>query len=118
MRLVVITGCLGFIGSYITRTCLENKWKVLGIDKCTYAANKDLLVEFNINENFTFLKEDICNLKFLTCAFLSLAGLMQFTVKPGGLEFRFYCHSRDMFINVVKQIHFEIGPGQIGLCAT
>jgi len=65
MRLVVITGCLGFIGSYITRTCLENKWKVLGIDKCTYAANKDLLVEFNINENFTFLKEDICNLKFL-----------------------------------------------------
>jgi len=65
MKLVVITGCLGFIGSHITRLCLENRWKVLGIDKCTYAANEGLLTEFNAHKNFTFLKEDICNLKFL-----------------------------------------------------
>ena len=56
MKLVVITGCLGFIGSYITRLCLKNKWKVYGIDKCTYAANKDHLSEFGTNKNFTFLK--------------------------------------------------------------
>ena len=65
MKLVVITGCLGFIGSYITRTCLENNWKVFGVDKCTYAANEELLYEFTEYKNFTFLKEDICDLKHL-----------------------------------------------------
>jgi len=63
MRLVTITGCLGFIGSYVTRRCLEKGWKVYGIDKCTYAANEFLLPEFLENKNFTFIREDICNLK-------------------------------------------------------
>lgn len=63
MKLVVITGCLGFIGSYVTRQCLSRGWKVLGIDKCTYAANIEHLHEFNEDTNFSFLKEDICDLK-------------------------------------------------------
>lgn len=65
MKVVVITGCLGFIGSYVTRKCLEKNWKVLGIDKCTYAANKDYLKEFRKSDNFSFLKKDICDLKNL-----------------------------------------------------
>ena len=36
-KIVYITGCLGFIGSYITRTCLELGWYVKGVDKITYA---------------------------------------------------------------------------------
>ena len=28
MKLVVITGCLGLIGSYVTHRCLEKGWKV------------------------------------------------------------------------------------------
>jgi nucleoside-diphosphate-sugar epimerase len=36
MKIVTITGCLGFIGSYVTEACLESGWKVYGIDKCTY----------------------------------------------------------------------------------
>ena len=65
MKLVAITGCLGLIGNYVTRRCLEKGWKVYGIDKMTYASNKWALEEFSKNENFTFLKEDICHLKTL-----------------------------------------------------
>jgi dTDP-glucose 4,6-dehydratase len=65
MRIVYITGCLGFIGSYITRTCLQKGWYVKGVDKITYAANKDLLDEFNQYDNFSFVNCDINDLKFL-----------------------------------------------------
>ena len=43
---VYITGCFGFIGSYVTRECLNKGWHVYGIDKMTYAANTSLLKEF------------------------------------------------------------------------
>lgn len=65
MKIVYVTGCLGFIGSYVTRLCLKRGWQVRGIDKCTYAANTDLLNEFNKYPNFTFEKIDINNLEFL-----------------------------------------------------
>lgn len=65
MKVVYVTGCLGFIGSYVTRTCLKMGWYVKGIDKITYAANKDLLTEFNKYPNFSFVHCDINNLKFL-----------------------------------------------------
>lgn len=64
-KVVYITGCCGFIGSYVTRTCLEKGWYVKGVDKLTYAANKELLEEFNKYPNFSFLNEDINDLKFL-----------------------------------------------------
>ena len=63
MKLVYITGCLGFIGSYITRRSLERGWKVYGVDKCTYVANVSLLKEFENYSNFTFIKEDIKDLQ-------------------------------------------------------
>ena len=65
MKVVYITGCLGFIGSYVTRTCLQKGWYVKGVDKMTYAANKDLLNEFKQYENFSFVNCDINDLKFL-----------------------------------------------------
>jgi dTDP-glucose 4,6-dehydratase len=64
-KIVYITGCLGFIGSYITRTCLKLGWYVKGVDKITYAANKDLLSEFKKYPNFSFVHCDINDLKFL-----------------------------------------------------
>ncbi len=65
MKIVYITGCLGFIGSYITRICLKKGWYVKGIDKMTYAANKTLLNEFKQYKNFSFVHCDINDLKFL-----------------------------------------------------
>jgi dTDP-glucose 4,6-dehydratase len=64
-KIVYVTGGLGFIGSYVTRACLKKGWYVKGVDKMTYAANEDLLLEFNQYENFSFVKCDINELKFL-----------------------------------------------------
>ena len=65
MKVVYITGCLGFIGSYVTRACLDKGWYVKGVDKMTYASNENLLEEFNKYENFSFVHCDINDLKFL-----------------------------------------------------
>jgi len=64
-KIVYITGCLGFIGSYVTRACLQKGWYIKGVDKITYAANKNLLKEFTSNSNFSFVHTDINDLKFL-----------------------------------------------------
>jgi len=64
-KIVYVTGCLGFIGSYVTRLCLEQGWYVKGVDKITYAANEELLNEFLKYENFSFVHCDINDLTFL-----------------------------------------------------
>ena len=63
MKAVYVTGCLGFIGSYVTRACLRQGWYVKGIDKMTYAARPELLKEFKKWETFSFMKEDISYLE-------------------------------------------------------
>ena len=65
VKVVYITGCLGFIGSYVTRRCLDLGWYVRGVDKCTYAANLELLDEFNKHPNFIFEYKDINDIEFL-----------------------------------------------------
>ena len=65
MKIVYITGCLGFIGSYVTRECLKKGWYIRGIDKGTYAANMDLLEEFKEYPNFVFEQKDIYDIEFL-----------------------------------------------------
>ncbi len=65
MKNVVITGVAGFIGSYITEEALRNGYRVLGIDKFTYAGHREVVATLLKNENFTFLEKDICDLKSL-----------------------------------------------------
>ena len=65
IKTVYITGCLGFIGSYITRTCLHKGWYVKGVDKMTYASSTEALEEFKTYPNFSFMKCDINDLEFL-----------------------------------------------------
>ena len=65
MKVIYVTGCLGFIGSYVTRECLKKGWYIRGIDKMTYAANQELLAEFSEYENFEFEQKDIYDLEFL-----------------------------------------------------
>jgi len=66
MKVVYITGCLGFIGSYVTSLCLERGWFVKGIDKITYAANASMLDKFKVHKNFFFEQKDINDLKYLS----------------------------------------------------
>ena len=69
MKVIYVTGCLGFMGSYFTRKALEKGWMVYGVDKQTYAANEDLLVEFNKYKNFKFekIKHDFYERKICAC---------------------------------------------------
>ena len=64
-KIIYCLGCLGFIGQHVTRLLLKKGHYIRGIDKVTYAANIDLLDEFNKYENFTFEKIDICDMKWL-----------------------------------------------------
>ena len=61
-KIVYITGCLGFIGAYVTRACLDRGWYVRGVDKITYAADPSLITKFEASGRFSFEKLDICDL--------------------------------------------------------
>src|SRR6266853_2008080 len=65
MRVVAITGCLGFMGSNFTRACIAKGWKVWGIDKKTYAHHLDHLGEFMESKVFKFLEVDIVEMDHL-----------------------------------------------------
>ena len=65
VKSVYITGCFGFIGSYVTRACLDKGWHVYGVDKMTYAYFEDSYDEFIEHPRFTFENSDINDLKFL-----------------------------------------------------
>ena len=62
MKIVYITGCLGFIGSYVTQLFLDKNWYVYGIDNCTYASDIKLLDSFSSYKNFKFENKNICDI--------------------------------------------------------
>jgi len=64
-KIIYVTGCLGFMGSHFTRRALEREWTVYGVDKITYAANKNLLKEFKKHSTFSFERVDIKDMTFL-----------------------------------------------------
>ena len=62
MKIVYITGCLGFIGRYVTQLFLDKNWYVYGIDNCTYASDIKLLDSFSSYKNFKFENKNICDI--------------------------------------------------------
>jgi len=65
LKVVCVTGCLGFMASHFTRACLKRGWQVWGIDKKTYAAREEHLEEFSKHDSFKFLQADIAELDHL-----------------------------------------------------
>ena len=65
MKTYLVTGGAGFIGSnYIHYMFKKYKdIKIVNLDKLTYAGNPENLKEFENNENYVFIKEDICNVE-------------------------------------------------------
>jgi len=63
-KIVYVTGCLGFIGAYVTEACLAQGWHVIGVDKMTYASQPDKLSYFfSFGPNkFKFIESDINDL--------------------------------------------------------
>lgn len=62
-RRILITGGLGFIGSYFVELALERGYEVINVDKKTYAARDDL--NFERFENYEWIKDDICTMRHL-----------------------------------------------------
>jgi len=62
MRLL-ITGGAGFIGSNFIRYMLNKypEYKITNLDKLTYAGNLENLKDVDRNNNYSFVKGDICN---------------------------------------------------------
>lgn len=60
---ILITGGCGFIGSHFIRYLMRKypEYQVINVDKLTYAGNKNNLKDVETNENYKFIKGDICD---------------------------------------------------------
>lgn len=75
MKNILITGGAGFIGSHVVRHFVNKypEYRVINLDKLTYAGNLMNLTDIENNPNYTFIKEDICNAEGLNQIFLDYA---------------------------------------------
>ena len=59
MQKIIVTGGLGFIGSNLIELLLTKKFKVLNIDKTSYASNVYNVKDFLKNKHYSFIKANI-----------------------------------------------------------
>jgi len=66
LKLLVTGGC-GFIGSNFIRYILQKypSYKIINLDKLTYAGNPENLKDVEKNKNYKFVKGDICDKKIV-----------------------------------------------------
>ena len=62
-RNILITGGAGFIGSHVVRLFVTKypEYRIINLDKLTYAGNLANLKDVEQAENYTFVKADICD---------------------------------------------------------
>ena len=64
---ILITGGAGFIGSNYIHYVIKNHpdYKIINLDKLTYAGNISNLKDIESNKNYSFVKGDICDEKLI-----------------------------------------------------
>ena len=64
---ILITGGAGFIGSHLTRLFVTKYpgYKIVNLDKLTYAGNLENLKDVESKGNYTFIKGDITDIQFV-----------------------------------------------------
>ncbi len=65
MKKIIVTGGLGFIGSNLINLLIKLNYRVLNLDKVSYASNFYNTKSFANNKNYKFIKCDLCNYKKL-----------------------------------------------------
>lgn len=62
-RNILITGGAGFIGSHVVRLMVKKypEYKIINLDKLTYAGNLENLQDVEQEPNYKFVKGDICD---------------------------------------------------------
>ncbi len=71
MKTILITGGAGFIGSHVIRLYVNNypDYKIVNLDKLTYAGNLENLKDIEDKPNYEFVKGDIVDGKFIQALF-------------------------------------------------
>ena len=65
MKILCVTGILGFIGSHFAKRALELGYFVYGIDKNTQVSDEFALHELQGHSKFQYVEEDIKDIKFI-----------------------------------------------------
>lgn len=74
-RSILITGGAGFIGSHVVRLFVEKypDYRIVNLDKLTYAGNLANLTDIEKAPNYTFVKADICDFELMKELFSTYA---------------------------------------------
>lgn len=67
MKTILITGGAGFIGSHVIRRFVTRypEYRIINLDKLTYAGNLENLRDIDQAPNYTFVKGDVLDVPFL-----------------------------------------------------
>jgi dTDP-glucose 4,6-dehydratase len=70
-KTILITGGAGFIGSHVVRLFVNNypDYRIVNLDKLTYAGNLENLIDIDTRPNYTFEKADITDTEKITLLF-------------------------------------------------